>query len=227
MIRSKMNNLGFSLVEVMMVSGLMLIISLGAAQFITSQGQQISVMEDRMSRLQLEQEFNRIFGDRDLCAGLLKNVRIYKNQDPQEIRVINALNNVIYDPNLEENLYDHLNIDFVHLRNLTVKGANDVGELEVIVGLERLRKGGSNNQMSPISLRFPAVINKKSFVTSCYPRRAPICGDTIILQAGKLPDPRKDFRNCCPGGGALSDCITTGLEKTPGGNSIFYICTCE
>ncbi len=210
-----------------MVAGLMLIISLGAAQFINSQNQQISYMEDRLSRIHLMQEVEQIFGDRAHCLALLQKMRIKNNQDPQNISIVNDLERVIYDPNSENNVYDHLKITYAQVRNLSVKGPNSIGELELLMGVERLRQGGSNTQMTPVHLRIPVVVNNKSFVKSCYPKRAPICGDTLFLQAGKLPDPKKDFKNCCSGGGSLGDCITTGLEATSKGNSIFYICTCD
>ncbi len=221
------SNAGFSLIEVMLVASLMLIVSLGAAQFISSQNQQINVMEDRLSRINLSQEVTQIFNRQEHCVRLLKQVRILKNMKPQNIRIENDMGRTLFDPNAEQNHYDHLNIESAQIRNLSIQGANRLGNLEVRLDVKRLRKGGSNTQMNPVIVRLPAVVDNNSNVKSCNPQRAPICGDTVILQAGKLPDPKKDFRSCCPGGGALSDCITTGLEQTPAGNSIFYICTCE
>ncbi len=204
-----------------------MIVSLGAAQFISNQRQQINVMEDRLSRLHLAQEVEQIFGNRELCRSLLKSVRISKNQTPQSIKIEDGLGRVVFDPNTEDNVYDHLRLTQAQIKNLSVDDVNSVGDIELTVHLQRIRQGGSNNQMTPVQVRLPVVIDNRSHIKSCYPKRAPICGDTLLLRAGKLPNPSKDFKNCCPGGGALSDCITTGLEANSNGNSIFYICTCE
>jgi hypothetical protein len=218
---------GFSLLEVMIVAGLMMIVSLGAAQFITSQGQQISAMEDRLSRLHLGEEVERIFSQRELCRALLRRSAVPKNQEPVSLRIEDDLGRVIFNPKLEDNIYDHLRITDAQFRNLSVTGPNSVGDLQILLTLERLRQGGSNPELTPVNFRLPVVVDSNSLVKSCYPKRAPICGDSILLKSGQWPDPSKDFRNCCRGGGALSDCITTGITPTPGGSSIFYICTCE
>jgi len=225
-IYKKTNNLGFSLVEVMVVVGIMAVVSLGSATFIMNQNKAISFMEDRISRISFEQELSIAMNDRTSCLNAIGKNPLKKGES-RPVRIENELGKVLFDPQANENTFEMLRLSEAQVTNISVKGPQSVGEVEISILVERMREGGGVQRLRPVTARFPVSTNNTGQFKNCYPTRSPICGDAIIVPVGKIPDPKKDYTNCCSGGGSLGDCITTGMESTPMGSSVFYICTCE
>lgn len=217
---------GFSLIEVMIVVGVMSIVTLGSARFIIGQSKSIAFMEDRIEWLSLKTELGHIMNDRNHCAALINNMVLPKNE-AKPIKIENELGRIIFDPSLQENTFGHLKLSNGQIRNINIEGPQSVGEVEVSINVERKRSGGGPQILKPVTVRFPVATNNTGQIKSCFPTRPPICGGNVITKIGAIPDPKKDFNNCCPGGGSLGDCVTTGMESGSTSTSIFYICTCS
>jgi prepilin-type N-terminal cleavage/methylation domain-containing protein len=145
---------GFSLVEVMIVVGVMSIVTLGSARFIISQSKSIGFMEDRITWLSLKQELGYIMSDRAHCASLLKNI-VLKPNASLPLKIENELGRVIFDPALSDNQFGKLNLSEGKIRNINVAGPQSVGEVEVSILVKRKRSGGGPQTLNPVSARFP------------------------------------------------------------------------
>lgn len=145
---------GFGMLQVIMAGTMMSILSLGMASLISSQGEQISYMEDRMSHSTLKRDIYNVIGvDAENCSASLTGVNLTAD-GVDNIQLRDDDGNVLYDAaDPDRNHLDRLNISSIRVEDVDViSGGTGSGEIRIIIQPTRTRTGGGPPDLSPIEI---------------------------------------------------------------------------
>lgn len=128
---------GFTLLEVMIAAGIGLIVILGITTVLANQLRHTAFLEDKMSRIQLEKDFDTYLEDQAVCDKSLNLTALAATPQPFVLRDKDG--NVIFDL-ATKNSFDHLKIVGMTVVNKDITGFNQTGFVEVNVSVESKRE---------------------------------------------------------------------------------------
>jgi type II secretory pathway pseudopilin PulG len=156
------NRKGLSLIEAVITLAVMSIAGLAFSQSVISQSRNISYLEARMSRSQLEAELRHELIPNSHCEANFNGKLI--GQTPTNTNIIGLDGNIKFNPtNPAQNKYDNLTVKNIQLRNVSTSGANSEGYVDLVVETESLQKRALN----PFSIRLYMRLNGSGQVESC------------------------------------------------------------
>ncbi|MEO0336857.1 MAG: prepilin-type N-terminal cleavage/methylation domain-containing protein [Pseudomonadota bacterium] len=219
-----MTKQGFSLIETMIVVGIMGVIALGSMRFIIQQGKTISLMEDRLSRVTLETQLSQELRTDVGCQANLVGLDL-TSDGAQLIDLKRSDGSIRYSAtHAILSQYDQLKIDQISIRNISVPGPNSSGEVEVEIRTRRQRNN-VHKEMRPIQMRFLASTDASNRISHCGKISKATCGSHIeVTSFSSLTV--GSFANCCPGGGPSENCYVTGVA-TLLNPTVWFACSCD
>ena len=156
---------GQSLTEVLIAGGVGLAV-VAALSHLTIQQQKIAnYLEDRLAMAELRKEIDEILKSSAACTLSLNGVLI--SATPQNMVISDATATVVYDPgDATKNRFQELQISSIQLVDKTVGGPNASGQVEVQIGIQRLRPGmGAAN--SRLNYTLQVTSDNSTLVDQC------------------------------------------------------------
>lgn len=167
----KLQNKGFTLVEVLVASSVLLIAGLALGSLIVNQARQVSYLEDRMSYQNLKEEINQLLNDPVACKNSLETVKVPNvlgNVTKGALTLKSQSNQLLFDPsNPKKNSYDRITISKISLKNDNV-GMGDVnGEGVLQIEVKRQRTGLGPDEFAIIEKPVYLEVNPARAIQSC------------------------------------------------------------
>lgn len=164
---SRLNESGASLIGLMVVSAVGLTVMMGFIAFMNGQVKTIGYLEDKISRVSLENELRIHFSKSDWCKEVFKRVNL-----PTARSLRNITNQIGSSHSFFQHVSGGLQYDKLEVSRITVKN-NDVspsslcGTAEVTYVVQRMREGGGPATLRPIEISLSIEGNKSLGVVTC------------------------------------------------------------
>jgi len=162
---------GFSLVEVVIATGIMSVVAIGMSNLIQNQSQSISFLEDRLSKNDVKVFVTSKLSDGDGCTNTLLNNNVLAKGNIINLSSLKDKDNsdfiVIGDDDL--GVYDRLEISEIELENEDVPlSLNATGMMKLRVFVTRQRASAGPLELAPVEIDVNAVVNDTTLtVESC------------------------------------------------------------
>jgi len=169
---------GFSLISAVVAAGLMSAIGLGVSNLIIQQSNSVSYLEDRLAKVDLKTKVTSLLSEGSSCANTFGGLGVPAVSTPTQI-FQTPLKNVIGDDgvvfletgtsNIDDRLYQQLEITSINLENLNVPIGGSVvetGRVKTVMNVRRTR-GLGNIDMAPIELELDVETDVNDLVVSC------------------------------------------------------------
>jgi hypothetical protein len=151
----KLGQRGASILEVVIMSGVMVAMMTGFMTLIGHETKNITYLEDKLSRVALESELRMQMGGTDFCQDLLggivmpqKNKTVDVTQNLAQSLHAKALDQVFQKRNAKT-VYDQLELKKVLLEDSSLIAPNSSGTISIDFYPERIRKGGGPESLLP------------------------------------------------------------------------------
>ncbi len=179
---------GFSLIEIMVATTILAFMSVTIADVIVSQSKNVSYLEDRVSYQNLKQQLSEIFSDSSVCIDTFQGFAIPNiGVDSASRNKISNPTKVFYDLTSDAtNQYDELKIDSVKVRNVSVAGPSSSGDVKILIGIKRKRKGGGGEMFKTVELDRVVDVNASKKIINCIDPNAvteDIPGECITMSS--------------------------------------------
>lgn len=163
----RFNESGASLIELMVMSAVGLTMMLGLMAFMNSQVKAVGFLEDKMSRIALEEELKLHFSNQSKCEQVLKGARLPALQKSRSI--VNQLkgSDLVFQNSGNKLKYDRLELKDAVVRNNEIGPSSSSGLAELVFSVRRTREGGGPATLQPIRIPLSLAVNKNSRVESC------------------------------------------------------------
>ena len=156
---------GFSMVQTLVAAGIGGVVILAMTNLLTSQQELNTLMEDKLSRFDLQRELQQRFLDPAVCQATLNGVLV--SATPQNVIISDATPTVLYNPaDASKNRFGQLRIASIQLVDVSVGGPNATGRVELRVGLDRTRDGPPLLR-NTLPFRFTVTTDGASNVSEC------------------------------------------------------------
>ncbi|MCM2323959.1 MAG: prepilin-type N-terminal cleavage/methylation domain-containing protein [Oligoflexia bacterium] len=209
---------GFTLIEVLIAGGLLLTLAMAGTSIIVRQTANITYLEDRMSKADLEREILYLLDSPQACVNSLAGRHILLGAKGVELK--DQSGTVRFSASGTTARYDFLKITALEVRNKSIAAASQSGVAEVAVTFERLRKGGG--PAGPFHLAVPvlATLDVAGKIDTCQqagaaPVPTPTSSPTPTGTPSPTPTPTGVIADLCTcNGGPLVGCGCCAPGKT-------------
>ncbi len=151
-----MRTKGFTLVEVVVVMGLLGIVTLLSFTVISNTLKSTNFSEDRLSKVLFTQSVQSVLADYQACRNTLNGVNVGALGSDQNLNALrDKLNNIVYSTSGASDSFENLNIERIRLVNRDINAGSQFGRVSLFFHVERERKGGGPAQFvtDPIDIR--------------------------------------------------------------------------
>jgi len=155
---------GFTLIGVMVAAGVASIISVAISQLILQQSSSISYLEDRLSKISLDNELKINFSYADTCKNTLNGKDILADQSLTTI--FDTHNNPIISSTAGN--YDNIKVKNIRLENVDVPTAPvETGVMKLVIEIERLRGPASSKDVKSLEYDLLVRTDSSSQIDDC------------------------------------------------------------
>lgn len=166
---SHKKNKGFSLVELMIVVGILSVVLYGSMSVFSKQMNDLKVYENKLSKLNLEKDLTKIIGEAASCNTAITFPVSFSDPSSSifnNFEVSDKYGNLFISPNTAsaKNTYDQLQLNSVVLTNPNNIPANGSGIANLLVFA---KPKNSSLSMSPIEVPIEVVTDAGGNVSSC------------------------------------------------------------
>ncbi|MCH2533947.1 MAG: prepilin-type N-terminal cleavage/methylation domain-containing protein [Bdellovibrionales bacterium] len=166
---SQKQNQGFSLVELMIVVGILSVVLYGSMSVFSKQMNDLKVYESKLSKINLEKDLGRIINEPTACNTAITFPISFSdpsNSVFNNFEISDKYGNLFISPNTAsvKNTYDQLQLDSIVLTNPNNIPANGSGVANLLVFA---KAKNTNLSMSPIEVPIEVMIDASGEVSSC------------------------------------------------------------
>lgn len=170
-----MNQKGFSLVEMMIVVGIMSVAMLGFSQFFLNQLQALNYVEDKQSYLEFRKRIFDLLADTTICTQSLQTVNKPSPNTPSPFEVKDDGGQVLYSgTNQAQSTYDKIAIKSIEITTPVSIANNTSTDVDLDIRTQRLRSGGGPLEFSPITAKIKVQVDGSGQIVSCASNTASI-----------------------------------------------------
>ena len=159
-----MNQKGFSLIETVATLGVMTIVSLGHLNVMSNMNSSIAYLEDKLEAVDTAREVRMTFTDASCTRSVLG---LQAPQKGQVIDMADLKTTTAGKPLKTGDQKGQLKIGQIQLKNISIEGNDSSGLAEIIIPLQRKRKGGGPSNFKPIVIPFNMHTDDEGKITHC------------------------------------------------------------
>jgi len=159
------NQKGFSLIEMLIAASVLTVLAVGMSQFIVSQHNNVSNLEDRLTKVSLEAQLKIFLTESSGCTQTFTGKQALATQPITQI--FDSLGAVQFDTASGLNKFDFLELDSMTLENISVPGPDSTGRMKLEVQVKRIRGKLGSNSLKPINIEFTVSTNSSNEITTC------------------------------------------------------------
>lgn len=162
------SQIGFTLIEAIMVMAVATIVGLGIFTMLQNQLQHSVFLDDKAAHRELKTEISNLLNDPMVCSESLRNIRLPSVASGRTVTNLALKNSsgVLYDTT-SKNVFEKLTITGISLQNEDITGAATSGRARLIVDVARQRSGGGPTQLQQIEKMVNLDIDPGRLVTGC------------------------------------------------------------
>jgi|GEM_PF-3522023 len=171
--RSLESQRGGSIIEVVVMSGVMVAMMTGFMSLISHESKNITYLEDKLSRVALESELRMLFSSEGSCQNLFQGFVVPKKGQTVDFsqRITTPLQTTEFEKVFQRRgndyFYDKLILEKMDFENSTFTAPATSGTVDVMFYPERTRKGGGPDTLQPIKLKTSLTVDASYKITSC------------------------------------------------------------
>jgi prepilin-type N-terminal cleavage/methylation domain-containing protein len=159
------NSKGFSLIEAIITSAIMAIVSLAVGQVFLSQLQANTFLEDQLIKVQLTREVEMVAANSDACMKTFDTVNLLAPGSSMPlVSFKDSMDNPLVSSSQD---YEKLHIGQMTLLNESVPSTGGTGSVKVVIPISRTRKGGGPSVFKPLEVRMMVTANAAGDITNC------------------------------------------------------------
>lgn len=187
------NQRGFSIIEVLLMSGAMVAALVGFMSLMDHESKSMNYLEDRLSRVSLESEIRMEFAAGDLCKNLLTGVKAPTNGGHADIGGELALAprksamDKIFRSQDGTLTYDRLTITKITLEDSDLTNPDSNGSANLVLYPERIRTGGGPSVLRPIKIKTALAVDADYKIKSCDGDQGEGCATADIPKVIDFP----------------------------------------
>ncbi len=158
---------GFTIVSVAVAASIASVIALAISTLIVSQASSVSYLEDRLSRVALDNELQLNFSYPQTCINSLRGKPIAATQNITNLKDKNANEFISTSPASALSSFDMIRISSIKLVNDNATNApNSTGNMNLLVNIERQRSSGPK-ELSPKELKLTVTTDASGNIDTC------------------------------------------------------------
>lgn len=167
------NQKGISIIEVIVMSGVMVVMMMAFMNIMNNQNKNVNYLEDRLSRVALETELRTLFSSNNFCKNLLKDLAAPQAGQTNDITqsfttpTQKAALEKVFKEKDGKLVYDHLDLKRISLEDSDLTAPNSAGAMSMVFYPERQRKGGGPATLQPIKIKTSASVGNGYSIESC------------------------------------------------------------
>lgn len=158
---------GFSLIEVIITSSIMIVLLAAFAQLLQSQRESISFLEDQLAKTDFKQTVGSLLSDPNACRNTFLNFEVLPTQMVTDLK--NQDDNVQFSStDLTKKTFERLDLDKMELINDNLADAPDTsGTMRLVVFSLRQRDGGGPKELSPFETLITMETDSSNRIHRC------------------------------------------------------------
>lgn len=172
-----LNQRGSALIQVIVASAVVGILSLSIASMIHQQQQSVAYLEDSLSYVSLQAELTKVFSSPDHCTQNVEHTAMGAVGTAHKFTLKDQLGKTLYTPTAGGR-FDKLNLT-ASIHNVGVNTVNSSGGAEVVIEVVRQRSGGGPQHLKPIKFNAIVAVDGSKEVTLCSPEGVTSIGDCV------------------------------------------------
>ena len=167
----RLNQRGASILEVVIMSGVMVAMMTGFMSLIGHETKAVGYLEDKLSRVALETELRMKFSNPDQCLSFLNGSVIpQKNKIAHNLKLSGVSD--LFRQYQNKNYYDKLEIKDISFENSNFTAPNSSGLVDLVIYPARTRQGGGPETLQPIRIQTTMTDGAGYKIESCSAKEA-------------------------------------------------------